>query len=136
MKMLQLLLAAGVALTAACAAQVPPRSDRASMQSLIGDAGCSSDAQCKTVGVGAKACGGPQSYLAFSTVRTDESALRALADASAEADRQRAEAKGMASTCSVVPDPGAFCDRSQPAAGSAGTCRLQSGRGAAGPLAR
>lgn len=136
MKPLHLLLAAGVAVTAACAAQIPPRSDRASIQSLIGDAACSSDAQCKTIGVGAKACGGPQSYLAFSTARTDESALRALAEASAEADRKRAEAKGMVSTCSVVPDPGAFCDLNRPTAGSAGSCRLHDGKGAGGPLAR
>ena len=121
--------AASLVLAAACAAQDSSRQDRSSIQALIGDAACQTDAQCRTIGVGAKACGGPQSYLAWSTARTDESALRAMADASAAADRKQAEAKGMMSTCSVVPDPGAFCDVGRPASGAAGTCRLRSGKG-------
>jgi hypothetical protein len=135
MKATPLLLAASLALTAACAAQDPPRNDKASIQALIGEAACSGDAQCRTIGVGAKACGGPQAYVAWSTLRTDEAALLKLAEASAESDRKQAEAKGMVSTCSVVPDPGAFCDMSRPAAGASGTCRLRAGKGG-GELAR
>ncbi|WP_280154223.1 hypothetical protein [Piscinibacter sp. XHJ-5] len=134
MKATPLLLAASLGLTAACAAP-GIQADKGSMQALIGDAACSTDAQCKTMPVGAKACGGPQSYLAWSSARTEEAALRSMSDASAEADRKQAEAKGMASTCTVVPDPGAFCDMSQPTAGSPGSCRLRSGKGG-GALAR
>ena len=33
------------------------------------DRGCTSDAQCRTVAVGAKPCGGPETFLPYSTAR-------------------------------------------------------------------
>jgi hypothetical protein len=75
----------------------------------IGDAACSDDSQCRTLGWGARACGGPSRWLAWSTLRSDAPSLQALA--SREAQRQSAVAQrlGMASTCQVAPDPGAQC---------------------------
>lgn len=99
-----------------------------SVQALIGDAACDSDSQCTTIGVGAKACGGPQAYLAWSTLRTDGEALRRQADREAERRRAEGEKRGEMSTCSVVPDPGAYCARPAGAAtGTRGVCRLREG---------
>ena len=76
----------------------------------IGDAACDSDTQCRTIGVGAKACGGPEGYVAWSSKVNDAGTrLRALAAAhSVEREREN-ERSGMLSNCSVTPDPGAVC---------------------------
>ncbi len=103
----------------------------ANVRELIGDAACRSDAQCRTVAVGAKACGGPEGYLAWSTSRTDEAALAsAVADYSAKR-RVEVSASGIASNCALVADPGAYCAQASPAAPdktpvAAQGCRLRS----------
>lgn len=89
----------------------------ATLQSLIGDARCSGDAQCRTIAVGAKACGGPESYLAWSAAQTDEAALNAAAERHAAERRKGSAASGRMSTCSLVVDPGAAC--------TAGRCTLR-----------
>ena len=112
------------ALGGACATEdKPPVTPATSPQTLIGDAACDNDTQCATIGIGAKACGGPSSYLAWSTQRTDGERLRALVERDAEAQRKAMAARGMLSDCAVVPDPGAYCDRTP----GRGTCRLRSG---------
>lgn len=97
--------------TASPTAASEPESQRLAreLKAMIGPASCSSDAQCRTVPVGAKACGGPQSYWAWSTVGTDEARLRALAQRQADAHRREVEASGLRSNCAVVTDPGARC---------------------------
>jgi len=86
------------------------------LRGLIGNASCSSDSQCRTVAVGAKACGGPASYWAWSTQDSDEKKLAALAARHAEAQRREITASGMLSNCAMVSDPGAVC--------IAGRCQL------------
>lgn len=107
---------------------------------LIGDAACDSDSQCKTLAVGAKACGGPEYYLAWSTKRTDAAALGETAKSDLSAPRNMAANRGGASNCVFVTDPGAYC---APAAGrgadsasqQGGTCRLRAtGRGGRVPV--
>ena len=92
---------------------------RTVMRTLIGDAACSSDTQCGTVGVGAKACGGPSAYLAWSSWRTDETALRAAAQIDSDTQRQQVRSSGRMSTCQVLTDPGAYCDFGAPAPSAA-----------------
>ena len=84
------LLAAGLA-TASCAD--PPRAPGAQpvspgaepssgirhIEQLIGDAACSSDGECRVIGVGAVACGGPEGYRAWSIARTDARTLEEAA---------------------------------------------------------
>ncbi|WP_075794435.1 hypothetical protein [Massilia putida] len=96
-----------------------------------GDAACDADDQCHTIGVGHKACGGPERYLAWSSKNTDGTRLRALVSEHAAARRAEDTKTGMMSTCSVVPDPGAAC--------SAGHCVLRAANGGPGgtaPVAR
>jgi hypothetical protein len=86
------------------------------LRELIGSAACSADTQCRSLAVGAKACGGPAGYLAWSTEGTDATRLAALAARQAQAQRRENEASGMRSNCALVTDPGAAC--------VAGRCRL------------
>lgn len=123
-------------LSCGCAiAQVPAGAD-ASMErirALIGDAACDSDAQCRTIAIGAKACGGPEYYLAWSTKRTEAAALRDALQGDGAARRPESPSRGMRSDCALVTDPGAYCaPASSPASGVAVTrgraCRLRSTR--------
>lgn len=75
----------------------------------IGDAACDTDAQCRTLGVGAKACGGPEGYLPWSSKASNGSRLTALAAAHSLEREHENERSGMRSNCSVTQDPGAVC---------------------------
>jgi hypothetical protein len=82
----------------------------AQMKAEIGDAACDAPAQCRSMPVGAKACGGPEGYLAWSTQRTDEKRLQALADQHAAARKDENARSGMLSNCMMEPNPGATCE--------------------------
>ena len=76
----------------------------------IGDAACDTDAQCRTLGVGSKACGGPEGYVAWSSkVNGKGTRLSELAAAHSNARQAENERSGLRSNCSVTPDPGAVC---------------------------
>jgi hypothetical protein len=92
------------------------------IRTLVGSPTCSSDAQCHTMPLGAKSCGGPEGYIAWSSAKTQEAELRALGDSYKEQQRAANAASGMMSTCNVVPDPGAIC--------KTGICQLGSGAAA------
>lgn len=113
-------LAVALAVTSACATSAapapaqPPQEQPSlkpadELRALIGDASCSEHGQCRTIAWGSKACGGPQSYVAYSTLRTDTSRLEALAKRHAEAQARDNEASGRISNCMLVTDPGAQC---------------------------
>jgi hypothetical protein len=103
-------------LVAACAGARPPAPDPAStaalwqqVQAAAADTGCDSDSQCHSLGVGAKACGGPERYLAWSSRQSDGAALKALAEQHSAARRADDAREHMMSTCSLISDPGAVC---------------------------
>ena len=77
-----LALAAVLAL-AGCSTVVPADAAdaEARLQRMVGDAACTQDAQCRTLPWGHKSCGGPQRWVAWSTARSDEADLQALAQA-------------------------------------------------------
>ena len=121
-------LAAGLSLTA-CAGKPEVAPDTALQVSrLIGDAACSSDADCATVGIGALACGGPQAYAAWSTKQTDARALQQAVARDRSARELQIAKSGQQSICRVVPDPGAFC-------GAARRCQLRATGAGGGPAA-
>ena len=120
MRALLPLLAAALALPAACA--TPPADPLAAVTALIGDAACDDSSQCRTVAIGAKACGGPEAYLAWSTRRTDAKALEAAVAAQGRAQVQDVPPGRRVSNCQFVADPGAAC---VPAAGGGRACVLQ-----------
>jgi hypothetical protein len=87
------------------------------IRALTTDASCTSSSQCHTLALGARACGGPQSYLAWSSAHTDGAALRLLAQRYAEQEKERIAASGELSDCRMIVDPGAEC--------RAGHCQLR-----------
>jgi len=80
------------------------------IQAEIGDARCDNNAQCRTLPVGSKACGGPRAWLAWSTRVGREARLRELAQAHARASQAEDEKLGRFSDCAVQVDPGARCE--------------------------
>lgn len=100
------------------AVAAPPGNILAEIQRAIGTPTCNSSAECRTLPVGAKACGGPDAYLAWSTLHGDEAALRALSERSRAQRKADIQRTGEMSICRHTPDPGARC--------VAGTCQLNS----------
>lgn len=97
----------------------------ARIEQLIGDAACRTDADCSTLAIGAKPCGGPERYLAWSRAVTDGRELAEWASAYSQARRAHHERSGLLSDCAVVPEPSVRCVR---AAGEAtGRCRAEPG---------
>ncbi len=118
-------------LVAACQAQTTsittaadsPAAEAALRQQIsaeVGSAACSSSADCRTLPMGSKACGGPASWLAWSARVSRGEELQRWSQDLAQSQRRRNMGQGRMSTCSVVPDPGARCD--------AGRCVLAQGR--------
>jgi hypothetical protein len=98
---------------------------QARVNSLIGDAACDTQSQCRTVGIGARPCGGPESWLAWSTKSTDARALQDAVQAQAQAAKDANQHSGLASDCRVRPEPSAVC---RPRAGDGKkTCQLGQG---------
>jgi hypothetical protein len=121
MKRYALLLAC---LAVACSHAAPGPSDTlAQLRALGRDGACTADAQCRTVPVGAKPCGGPEAYQAYSTARISPDKAQALAERYRKERQAENERSGLASDCRMLMDPGARC--------RAGTCQLGTGGGAA-----
>ena len=78
---------------------------RAEVLSLIGDAAADAPAQCKVVPYGAKPCGGPAGYLAYSSKNGNEREILALIDKYTAAQRSENARLGLMSDCAIVPKP-------------------------------
>lgn len=92
---------------------------------------CQQRSDCATLGIGARACGGPEQYLAYAVRDTPAAALQQAATKYTRLRKQQIEDRGEMSTCELLPDPGAQCS-------AVGQCELQpaSRRGLPGQLAR
>lgn len=100
-------------LQVACAATAAPPSTEALARQIreeVGDAACTANEQCKTIAIGHKACGGPETYMVWSTAVSDGAKLHSLAEAYKKARMSEAEQAGRVSDCSLVTDPGARCE--------------------------
>jgi hypothetical protein len=121
-------------LTGCAVAQTPPRTAGSAasapvseteilhqrIRDVVGEAVCTSNAQCRTLPIGHKACGGPEGYLVWSSAGTSEGVLRGLVDQYNQARKRDVQQSGRVSDCSMLADPGARCD--------AGRC-VPAGRG-------
>jgi len=117
-KLILVLLAACAACsTGAPAPQTGQGDTLARIRALAADAACTEDSQCHSLALGARACGGPEGYLAWSSAHTRPAEIQALGQ-QYQAERRAANtASGTISTCVFLPDPGAEC--------RAGTCQLR-----------
>lgn len=116
--------------SAPAAVQAPGGDTLARIRAVIGEASCTHSGQCRTLPIGAIACGGPEGYLPYSESRTDEKALRALGEQYKAERLAEIKASGLMSTCRYRTDPGAVC--------TSGTCQLggSSPAAPASPVAR
>ena len=116
----------GAALTllllGACATASDAPDARKEIERLTRDRQCLQDSECHTVGIGLQACGGPQEYLPWSSRRTDVKALEVALDRYREQRSKQIKRDGLMSTCAVLPDPGARCERA--AGADSGRCVL------------
>ncbi|WP_374582212.1 hypothetical protein [Pseudoduganella sp.] len=121
MKCLAFLLACLAA--SACSHAAPPASEPlAQLRALERDAACSSDQQCRSVALGAKSCGGPEAYMAYSTAKASADKVQALAERYRKEREAANKASGLVSDCRYLMDPGALC--------RAGRCQLGNGAAA------
>lgn len=79
--------------------------------------GCEQDGQCAAAPVGAKACGGPRSYLAYCTLTTDADALHAKLDELHRTEDAYNRRYEIISDCMLVMEP--------PVAAVNGVCTAQ-----------
>lgn len=79
------------------------------IQAEIGAAACDDATQCRTMPVGHKSCGGPESYVAYSTKTGDATRLLAMGTQYAQARKAENQDSGRVSNCLLVTDPGATC---------------------------
>ncbi len=83
------------------------------IQSEIAGAPCDDNVQCRTMPMGTKACGGPEYWLPWSTLRGRADRLRAWRDELAGLQGPLVFSKGSNSNCLFVADPGALCQARQ-----------------------
>lgn len=76
---------------------------------LIGEPTCDGQGQCHAAGLGQRPCGGPESWLPWSTKVTDPRTLQEAIDALAQARVAENKAAGLLSDCHYRPDPPAVC---------------------------
>lgn len=79
--------------------------------------GCATAEECKVVGLGHKACGGPREYIAYCPKKTNEKALQKKLDAFAKAEAEWQQAAGIKSNCGLTRQPPATLEN--------GLCRTQ-----------
>ncbi|MCU6500514.1 hypothetical protein LPN04_22195 [Rugamonas sp. A1-17] len=114
--LLPLRLAAAGALmliAAACQSAPPANTNAASLWQKIeaqnADTGCDRDSQCHTIAVGAKACGGPERYIAWSDRAQDGAKLKQLVAQHAAARAEEDKHGHVLSNCMMAVDAGAVC---------------------------
>jgi hypothetical protein len=86
---------------------------------------CKEDADCRTVGVGVRACGGPQQYLPWSTRSTSAKRLKVAVQRYNQTRRAQIERDGENSTCALLPEPAVACVVADSAKPLMGHCSLR-----------
>ena len=92
--------------------------DHASVQArldstLDGASACTADTECHSVAVGAKACGGPTGYRAYSSKTVSTASVDALAQQERDLAAQAARDSHQVSPCFMLADPGARCQQNK-----------------------
>lgn len=89
---------------AAAAAQL-----RLEITKLVGEAHCNNLVNCRVLGLGAKPCGGPEEYIAFSVWSTSGDDVRSKAMEYNFLREEIADRADKAAACEVLPEPRAAC---------------------------
>lgn len=78
----------------------------AEIKAMVGTAAASQPLQCKKTGLGHKPCGGPASYLIYSTQGLDEALLLQKVSRYNQLVQAEQQRLGLVSDCAIVPEPG------------------------------
>ncbi|EWH04069.1 MULTISPECIES: hypothetical protein [Pseudoalteromonas] len=84
------------------------------LKQLIQDPSCDNSSQCKVLPVGSRACGGPSSYVVYSTKTANSSEVEKIAQKITSLESQYNAANDVMSICQHLTAPGTQC--------SANTC--------------
>ncbi|WP_404341588.1 hypothetical protein [Pseudoalteromonas mariniglutinosa] len=79
------------------------------LEQLITDPHCDNNSQCKVLAVGRRACGGPSSYIVYSTKMTIQDEVEKLAKHITTLESQYNTANNMMSICQHLTTPQAQC---------------------------
>ncbi len=107
---------AALALTAACVSALSPETTEAEDQAelarldaearaLVDTDGCTQPGDCRSAPVGAKACGGPRTYVVYCASTTDTAALFRKLEQHRRAEMAFNRKYGHASTCDLPVPP-------------------------------
>jgi hypothetical protein len=93
----------------------PQLKDSSSLLNLISeinsrDLSCVQASDCVALAVGAKACGGPTSYVVASTHNPEFDSLKALITELTEQERAESARSGAVSNCSFLMEPAVACE--------------------------
>jgi hypothetical protein len=89
--------------------QLDTRQLQLRLERLTENKECQQDNQCKVIGVGARPCGGPDQYLLYSTLHTDEKMLSYTSERYQKLKKQQNEKLGLMSTCQMLMSPVSAC---------------------------
>ncbi len=78
---------------------------------LIGAAGCRTDEQCRVIEFGSRPCGGPASYIAYSTLSSNTALLLDISKEHVKLSKKYNEIQGIISICSVLEIPQVICNK-------------------------
>lgn len=74
------------------------------IRSMVGVATATELSQCRMLKVGARPCGGPEYYIAYSTENVDPETIETMAEEYTELRRWLNEEQQMMGTCEVIPE--------------------------------
>lgn len=78
---------------------------RVRIEKEIGKPGAIAPSQCKLIAFGSKACGGPEKYLVYSTLKTNEARLKQLVNEFNQLAQKINEERRIFSDCEFVTEP-------------------------------
>jgi hypothetical protein len=82
---------------------------RAAVQAEVKEPSCRNGAECRSAGYGSKPCGGPRSYLIYSTMTTDSARLASALERYNGWDAARNRQGGAVSNCMFEAPPALTC---------------------------
>jgi len=82
---------------------------KAELNTLITDTQCDTSTQCRISAVGSRACGGPSSFIVYSTKSASEKQVAALSDKITKLESSYNSQKGMMSICQHLTTPSTQC---------------------------
>ena len=82
---------------------------RGEIVSLIGEPRCANLVHCRVLALGARPCGGPSEYLAYSSLTANRETIEAKAYEYSFLEEEVNRSKGAVGSCEVLPPPRATC---------------------------